>query len=170
MNRKERLERDGAVDPILFYDKHDKWGEFSNFSFHGVQLPNPWKPFPTLLMYKSGEHRYQALKATTEQEHDWVVSASGPAEAKGRGNEVELVPDWGDKFGDRCWWVMLETVTHKAIQHDDVMNTLIATDDKWIYEDSRVDDIWGWRHYHSYNGKNLLGLAWMHARASLLDY
>lgn len=164
----QRLDRDGAVDPILFYDAADPYGEFSNFSPHAVELPDPWEPGIKMRKYRTGEHRYQAMKAIRKEDHDFVARAPGPSIAKQRGNCITLRDDWGDTQGAVCWFAMLETVLAKALQHLDVLDALSATEDKWIYEDSPRDDIWGWRYGHSYSGKNLLGLAWMHTRAILL--
>src|SRR3982074_1874961 len=116
MKRQERLDRDGAVDPILFYNDQDKWGCFSSFSLHGVLLPDPWEPQVTMRMYATGEHRFQALKAVNQADHDLAAEAQGPAEAKRLGRSIELHPQWGNAQYDLCWWVMLETVMAKTLQ------------------------------------------------------
>lgn len=165
ISKEERLQLDEAEDPVLFYSAGDLWGQFSNFSFHAVTLPHPFTHEP--FTYATGEHRFQAMKGTNRQDHDYVAKAESPSATKGRGREILLREDWGNTEGAICWYVMLETVLAKALQHWDVRDTLFATGDRHIYEDSPSDDIWGWRYRYSYSGKNLLGRAWMHARTML---
>lgn len=164
----ERVAADGfgSAAPVLFYRPQDANGRGSNFSRHTVVLPNPWTG--SLSIYTTGEHRYQALKADTASEHDWVASSPGPGEAKRRGRMVGLRLGWGDRYGDLCWYVMAELVVAKAQQHQDVRGWLRSTGDRPIYEDSETDDIWGVRFHTSYTGKNLLGRVWMGARKLLL--
>ena len=170
MNREERLEHDKAGDnPVLFYSQRDQWGCFSNFSNHGIQLPNPFRPGDNLL-YITGEHRFQAMKAKTEKEHKKIAHAPTAARAKvlGGPHHCTLRDGWDSIYGALPWYVMCEVVIAKAIQNGEVLTALIATNDRFMYEDSPIDDIWGWRYRNSYNGKNLLGLAWMYARSVLL--
>src|SRR5690242_13489439 len=133
MNAEERLYLDGAEDPILFYKSSNPYGCFSNFSRHDVTLPNPWTGLP--LSYPTGEHRYQAMKADNETDHDYVLFNDDPGGAQRRGRQVSLRKGWGERQGDLCWFVMTEVVTAKALQHLRVAEELIATGDSWIYED-----------------------------------
>jgi ribA/ribD-fused uncharacterized protein len=162
MTRSERLEQDKAVNPVLFYSPRNAWGEFSNFSEHTVRVLNPWTGEP--YTYLTGEHRYQAMKADNEADHDYVCEVDNPGAAKMRGRQVSLRKGWGNDVDDLCYYVMLETVAHKLRQHTAVQERLYETYARHIYEDSPVDDIWGWRYEQSYTGKNLLGRAWMHVR------
>jgi N-glycosidase YbiA len=163
MNREERLAKDRAVDPILFYHPSDGYGIFSNFSKHPIVLPSPWTREPTL--YRTTEHRYQAMKSVNQEGHDWVVSAATAYESKERGRQVDLLDDWGGDYRDPCFWVMFEALTAKVFQHSKMERTLARTLDRTLYEDSPVDDIWGWRFRNDYRGKNLLGRALMDVRA-----
>lgn len=150
-------------EPILFYnDWSDPWSVFSNFSDHSVILRNPWTHEP--FTYATGEHRYQALKATTEKDHDYVALVNNPSSAKKRGREIDLREDWGNDYSDICWYVMLETVIAKTVQNHDVFTQLVLSTGSLIYEDSPTDDIWGVRYRDDWRGKNLLGRAWMEAR------
>lgn len=168
MTLQQRLEKDGwaGIEPILFYSKKDEWNEFSNFSYHSVTLPNPWTR--EIVTYRTGEHRYQALKAANEDDHDWVFEANRPTEAKDRGRVVSLLDGWGNSYNSLCYWVMKETALAKAIQHQDVYDRLVDSVGRPIYENSPTDDIWGIRYAQSYNGKNLLGRAWMEVRQLLV--
>lgn len=173
VTREQRLRRDGDQDPVLFYSSRAKWGEFSNFSDHAIVMLSPWTLRPTT--YRRGEHRFQALKATRQEDHDRIVQAGGPGEAKDIGRSIRLRDDWGNSYGDACWWAMVDLVMAKATQHDCVREALRRTIGHVIYEDSPRDGIWGWYNgdprttQGSYDGKNLLGLAWMHARCSFFQ-
>jgi ribA/ribD-fused uncharacterized protein len=172
MNKAERLRNDGVKsgvkgsDPIiLFYKPADSYGGFSQFSHHKIWLTDPWTGLPRL--YKSGEHRFQAMKAKTQKAHDFVCEAKTPSIAKYRGGPrvMDLREDWGNSHGDICWYVMLEVCIAKVSRHSDVLEDLSDTDQLHIYEDSETDDIWGWRFRNDYRGKNLLGKCWMETRS-----
>lgn len=166
MNRAERIRQDALLEePIEFYGPHRAYGWMSNFSHHEVILPHPFTG--ELVKYSTGEHRYQALKGLTEEEHDWVAAATTPSDAKARGRKVNLRPDWGDSHGDLCWFVMFELVIAKTLQHPDINEDLKRTGTRAIWEDSPTDDIWGIRYRGSYRGKNLLGRTWMQTRLLL---
>lgn len=163
MTRAERLARDGVVgEPVLFYRPDDPWGVFSNFSNHPIVLPSPWTLEP--VVYKWSEVRFQALKATSQEDHDHVVASDSAYESKMRGRAIKLRDDWGDTRNAFCWYVMLEAIVAKATQHQEMFDALIATGNRWIYEDSQKDDIWGWRYHADHRGKNLLGEAVMQTR------
>lgn len=166
MNREERLKQDGVLgEPVLFYGPRSADGEGSNFSPHSIILPHPFTKRWT--KYQTGEHRYQAMKATTEEEHDYVNRAFSPGQAKHRGREVLLRPGWGSDYGDYCWYVMFEVVLYKTRQNAAIEQWLRETADRHIYEDSPTDDIWGWRYAQDHRGKNLLGRCWMDVRSLL---
>lgn len=164
MNREERLAADGyaQIEPVLFYHQQDEHGWASNFSRHSVEMAHPF----TLerVTYRTGEHRFQAMKAATIGEHEYVMDADRPGQAKARGREINLRDGWGDSYGDLCWFVMLEVVLYKAGQYTGIQRALAQTRGRPIYEDSPTDDIWGWRYEQSYDGKNLLGICWMVVR------
>lgn len=167
MTKEERLAADGyaGIEPVLFYGPRNVNGMGSNFSLHSVRLPHPFTGVAAL--YATGEHRYQAMKATTFEEHEYVRLSSSSFEAKERGRIVELRDGWGDKYGDLCYYVMFETILDKIHRHSDVRRWLSSTERCPIYEDSPTDDIWGWRHSSDYRGRNLLGRCWMESRLLL---
>jgi ribA/ribD-fused uncharacterized protein len=155
---------DRDVEPVLFYHATGRYGAFSNFSGHTVELQVPSQK--RRRVYATGEHRFQAMKAITVKDHTWVAKAISAFDAKKRGGPrgIELRDGWGNDYGDLCWYVMLELVIAKAQQHPEVLRLLRRTGDRPIYEDSPTDDIWGWRYREDYRGKNLLGRCWMTAR------
>lgn len=163
MTKEERLIKDGAGDnPVLFYCQRNPNGKASNFSPHGMWLPSPFDSIP--VWHKTGEHRYQAMKSTNEKSYEYVRRSPTASESKTRGREIELREGWGERYGDLCYYVMLEAVIAKVRQNKDVAAWLKATGDRHIYEDSPTDDIWGWRHRNSYTGRNLLGRCLMAVR------
>lgn len=171
MTKAERLVHDEVEgDPVLFYGARGEWGCFSSFSAHPVVMINPWTW--KMMEYRTGEVRFQALKATSEKDHDYVVDAHKESfepgiismESKTRGRSIKLRGDWGNTVNSICWYVMLEVVITKVAQHDDVRSELLLTGFRAIYEDSPRDNIWGWRAGSNHNGKNLLGKCWMQAR------
>lgn len=169
MTREERLKKDGVFgEPILFYRPQDRWGIFSNFSLHPIIALHPFTGKPT--EYATTEHRYQAMKATSDVEHNWVNESSTAFESKKRGAKVELREGWGNSYGDLCYFVMLEALLLKARQHQELLNALSRARSVFghIYEDSPTDDIWGWRYREDHRGKNLLGRALMQTGDILL--
>ena len=165
MTKEERLIRDGGpenYDPVLFYGKDDLG---SNFSAHVLQMFNPFTG--ELVRYQTGEHRFQAMKAMNNADHEFVRNTPTPAGAKLAGRSIDLRPGWGGNVGDLCWYVMMETVMEKTLQHEDVRDWLECTDRRTIYEDSPTDLVWGWRQGENYSGRNLLGLCWMETRRIL---
>lgn len=162
MNRAERLESDGAVDPVLFFGARNPNGIFSNFYPTAIVLPNPWTFQP--VWYRTREHRYQAMKATTKAEHDYVAKSATAYQSKQRGREVTLRDGWGSTQDGICWFVMCECLVASVYQDTPTLDALTGTGLRHMYEDSPTDDIWGWRFEQSYTGKNLLGKAWMHTR------
>src|SRR3712207_3844002 len=67
-------------------------GPLMNFAATPIVMPDPFTGRARL--YRSVEHRYQAMRATTAAEHDWVAEAPDPAEAKRRGHALVARPDW----------------------------------------------------------------------------
>ncbi len=168
MKKDQRLEKDGATGRyVVFYGSSDELGALSNFSDHSVTLPNPWTGKHTT--YLTGEHRFQAMKATNARDHDWVSGSSSPYHAKRAGRVITLRSGWGNDVNCICWFVMCEIVMAKLCQNSDVFE-LLAGIRGFIYEDSPIDPIWGWRMYANYSGRNLLGKAWMQARFLRLGY
>ena len=168
MQYEERLEQDG-VEPgnlIRFYHGDDiDFGFMSNFSLHSLVALNPFTG--EVDEYRTAEHRFQAMKATTPDDHEHVRCSGRPHEAKRRGRHIDLTAGWGDSYGDLCYYVMFETVLLKFIQNDDARMSLLATGQKILWEDAPHDDIWGIRAGNDYRGKNLLGRCLMDVREIL---
>lgn len=170
MNLEERIRADGfeGLEPVLFYLASHENGEGSNFSAHEIWLPHPFTG--RIALYKTGEHRYQAMKADNPEPHEAIRRRPTAFAAKVAGGPRSKIPNmrlregWGDDYGDLCWYVMSELVLAKTLQHRDIYLWLKGTGLRPIYEDSPTDDIWGVRYRLDYRGKNLLGRCWMYVR------
>lgn len=172
MKMSTRLSIEGVEEDevVKFYRPRDENGIFSNFYRQHLVMLHPYShekfwPYNTVL-YATPEHRYQAMKASNCKDHDFVNEAVNPAVAKDRGGRygIALRDGWGNSYGDLCYYVMLEVVTARVEQSLDFHKALLRTGEKLIVEDSPTDDIWGWRHRESYDGKNLLGVCLMEVR------
>lgn len=64
----------------------------SNFFPHDVRYNHA--------TYRSAEHAFQAAKATTEADHDWILYAPSAKEAKRRGRIITLKENW-DQLKDK---------------------------------------------------------------------
>lgn len=165
MDRAARIHADGlSEDPVEFYRPWDTYGEFSNFDEeHPMVMLHPFRR--EMVEHRSGEHRFQAMKATCEKDYDLIVAARKPLDAKHAGRAVKLRPGWGEGYGDLCWFVMTETLIAKTVQHRDVCELLLSTGARAIWESSPIDSLWGIRSGDDRSGKNLLGRSWMYVRS-----
>lgn len=141
---------------IKFYRTNEKYGPFSNFSRHSVELKG--KSWPT------SEHYYQAMKFLDEdvQEKIRLCKSPGAAAAMGRDRSLPLREDW-DEVRDE---IMRDVVYAKFTQHEDLKELLLNTEHEHIIEDSPVDFYWGCGHDGT--GKNMLGRVLMEVRESLI--
>lgn len=167
MNERERIQRDGLTEPpIKFYGKRCKHNYFSNYAPLDLWLPHPFAgPGEPAIHYETGEHRFQAMKARNESDHDYVNQGLGPGESKDRGRSIELRDGWDSPHNQPlAYYAMVEVVWAKAMQHPHVLKALLETGERAIWEDSPIDDVWGIRYRGDYRGRNLLGKAWMEVR------
>lgn len=73
---------------IYFYSTKDKYGEFSNFSNHGVKLDGKW--------WQTTEHYYQAQKFEDDSYKETVRNATTPKTAAnlGRSHDSPIKDNW----------------------------------------------------------------------------
>ena len=141
--------------PVIIDSFSGKYECFSNFSAH------------TVGQYKTSEHGFQAKKATNGWAHDYVASALTPASAKWRGRRIELCKDWDKKKDPE----MLQIVLDKFLEHKDIADILIGTDDAILIEGNyHGDDYWGKVRGKDgeWVGKNVLGVTLMLVRGILI--
>lgn len=106
------------------------------------------------------EHHYQAEKAVSDEEYQWVLESRTPGEAKRRGRKVNMVPDW-DYIKNR---IMLDLVRAK-FQNPGLKSKLLATGDQELVEGNH----WGDTYWGVCNGvgQNKLGKILMKVREEL---
>ncbi|MFW6359540.1 MAG: NADAR family protein [Chroococcales cyanobacterium] len=143
---------------IYFYKVNAPYGCFSNFSPHAIDLED--------LTWKTVEHYYQAHKFVGSEDA-WIIptirQAATPeaAAALGRDRNRKLRPDWETAKKEVMW----RGVFTKFLTHKDIQETLLATGDQLIVEDSPTDYYWGCGQNRT--GKNELGKILMRVRQEL---
>ena len=130
---------------IYFYTTNDAYGEFSNFSKHGVELDGKW--------WKTTEHYFQAQKFNDEEYKEKIRNASDPKTAAnlGRSRKVPIRKDWEEVKDD----VMRRAVLKKFQTHPELKKLLLETKDEELVENAPGDYYWGCGADGS--GKNMLG-------------
>jgi len=85
------------------------------------------------------EHIFQAMKTTDPLEQVWILSAPTATEAKKRGRQATLRPDWEDiKFS------VMEMALTLKFQQDGLREALIATgEDELVEGNTWGDRFWG---------------------------
>ncbi|MEM9402829.1 MAG: NADAR family protein [Pseudomonadota bacterium] len=130
--------------PILFYTKTDEYGDFSNFSNHGIEMEGEW--------YRTVEHYFQTQKFD-DVEHRSAIrnAASAKAAAElGRSRAIPIRPDWEDIKIQ----VMRDAVLKKFQTHNAARELLLSTDSEPLIENAPGDFFWGC-------GKDGTGLNWL---------
>lgn len=143
------------TNTIKFYVTTGKYGGFSNFSRHPVELAG--KVWPT------SEHYFQAQKFVGTLHEEAVRKVARPSEAArmGRDRSLPLRRDWESvKDG-----VMREVVLAKFSQHPDLKETLLGTGDAKLIEHTENDRYWA--DGGDGSGKNMLGIILMEVRDQL---
>lgn len=118
---------------IFFYTKTDAFGEFSNFSKHGIEVDGVW--WPTV------EHYFQAQKFEDKgyQEKIRTAHTSKQAAELGRSRKVPIRDDW-ETVKDE---VMFSAVLKKFKTHQSLLALLLSTGDQDIVENAPGDYYWG---------------------------
>ena len=147
---------------ILFWGaERPRWRALSNFVGGPVALEHPHTR--ELVEYRTVEHYFQACKARTPDDHDHIRQAPTPKEARRRGREVLIRPDWEQVKEE----VML-TALRAKFALPEYRELLLATGSAPIGEDSPYDHEWGVRdHRGGYKGANRLGKALEQVRDEL---
>lgn len=140
---------------IYFYVPGERYGAFSNFSRHGVELDGAW--WPTV------EHFFQAQKFEDPAYREKIRSVALPRDAKnlGRTRDRPLRADWDAVRDD----VMLRAVRRKFETHPKIRALLLETGEEEIIENAPGDFYWGAGADGS--GQNKLGKILMQVRGEL---
>jgi len=135
----------------------------SNFSRHKIRDKSG-------ILWQTVEHFYQAMKTTDTEERGRIFNAFSPGQAKKIGQEVILRPDWDMKKFD----FMIEGVTLKFLQNEDIKKLLISTEGYKLVEGNLWhDNIWGEcmcnKCFGNIEGQNWLGKILMTLREVIID-
>ena len=138
------------MDVIKFYE-----GEFyllSNFSAHQVMYSG--------VEYMTSEHAYQVAKFEDPTMREKIKNASSAFLAREYGQSKEGLTSGFDKVA-----VMKEIMRAKLLQHQDVREKLLATEDALLEKNHPRDYFWGTGKDGS--GKNIMGQIWMELRSEI---
>ena len=133
----------------------DEYGDFSNFARYPIRLKG--KTWPT------SEHYFQSMKFIDPIQQQKIRQATTPMEAArmGRDRKQKLRRDW-ESVKDQ---VMYEAVQEKFVQHPELAEQLLATQNAKIVEHTEQDSYWG--DGGDGSGKNKLGQILMRVRTQL---
>lgn len=118
---------------------------------------------------KTNEHRFQASKATCDEDRDFVMNQRGPYMAKQAGRRILLRPDWEAVRIDVMSALLIEKFNNTSLR-----SKLLETGEATLIEgNNHRDDFWGattkkdedlplWST--SWYGHNHLGKLLMHVR------
>ncbi len=114
-------------------------------------------------IYPTTEHLFQAMKASTEEDHEKIRNVPNPGSAKRLGRQIKLRSDW-ERIKDE---VMLTACICKFQQHPDLAKKLLDTGDSYLEE----GNTWGDQYWGTVNGvgKNMLGKTLMKVRDILQE-
>lgn len=143
------------TEVVYFYSVEDEYGDFSNFARYPIRLKG--KTWPT------SEHYFQAMKFIDPIQQQKIRQATTPMEAArmGRDRKQKLRRDW-ESVKDQ---VMYEAVQAKFVQHPELAEQLLATQNAKIVEHTEQDSYWG--DGGDGSGKNKLGQILMRVRTKL---
>lgn len=115
------------------------------------------------ITYQTGEHAFQAFKASNMKDHMIIANAKHPSVAKKLGRTCELRPDWEAVKYD----VMVAVLRAKFSVGSELAEKLLATGDAMLVEGTDWNDrVWG-VSLPSRQGRNWLGMLLMARRAEL---
>jgi len=150
------------TEHIKFYSRFitEKGGEllvpaphrqFSNFWHAPIYLNKKW--------WNSVEHYYQAHKSLDPEDQERIRNLQWASEAKKAGRHVKLREDWEEVKED----IMLKALRDKFSRYKRLKESLLATGDAILHEDSPTDMYWGIK------GKDRLGALLMQVRDELRE-
>ena len=116
---------------IWFKKEDPEYGCFSNFFPSKVKIDGK--------TYQTSEHFYQAMKAKTQEDHDYIADAPTPHESRKRGKKCDLRDGW-EEIKDN---IMLTVVSAKFEQHSNLAEILISTGEEELIEWAPWDKYWG---------------------------
>lgn len=132
----------GTKDPCFFLSNFYK----ASFTING-------------LLYRTSEHYYQSKKATDSVVEEKLRILATPRLVANEGRTITcLRSDWEEVKEQ----IMMEAITAKFTQNNDLKLSLLATKDAILIENSPYDSYWGIGRDEK--GKNRLGVLLMELR------
>ena len=132
----------------------------SNFYEHPIDING--------VTYKSTEHAFQAMKATNKADHDLIVNAQTPGQAKRLGKKIQLRSDWED-----IKYIVMQDILRIKFASPELGKMLMATGDATLIEGNTWhDNLWGnctCPRCADKVGKNWLGNILMGVRQDLIQ-
>lgn len=114
------------------------------------------------LKYSTAEHAFQAAKAVSVFDEEWIRTARKPGEAKRRGRKVHVWADW-----ERVKLNVMLAIAKAKFQNKELAEKLLATGDNELVEHNTWGDaFWG---KCGEKGENHLGKILMQVRQELRD-
>lgn len=139
------------------------WAFLSNFYLAQVF----WEGY----VYPTAEHAFNAGKTLDSTKRAWIRAAETPSQAKRRGRQVELRPDWDERVR---FEVMYSVLRSKFLCMPERVQALLYTSDALLVEGNHWhDQTWGdcacGRKECSLPGRNHLGRLLMVVRAEIRE-
>ena len=118
---------------IYFYTKNDEYGDFSNFSSHGIEMGGEW--------WRTVEHYFQAQKFSDQEHQNKIRDAFTAKQAAelGRSRKTPIRRDW-EEVKDQ---IMFDAVLKKFQTHSELLDKLLSTGSESIVENAPGDYYWG---------------------------
>jgi ribA/ribD-fused uncharacterized protein len=140
---------------IYFYTKNDDFGEFSNFSKHGIEMDDVW--------WVTVEHYFQAQKFLDKEYRELIRNSYSSKQAAelGRSRKIPIREDWEDVKDN----IMYKAVLKKFETHSLLAKLLLSTGTSNIVENAPGDYYWGCGKDGS--GLNKLGKILVKVRAEI---
>lgn len=118
---------------ICFYKEFGELGYLATYSNHGF--------FRDGIFYKTSEHYYQSKKFDDKKVIDKIINCNTPKDASNIGRDRNNKPI-------RLWKllkcdVMFDAVLYKFIEHEDLKQKLINTNNEDIVEETVKENYWG---------------------------
>lgn len=143
-----------SKEPINF--KETDFFMLSPFSAHEIEIDGE--------VFKTVEHAYHSLRIKSGPEREEIKSQKSPMDAWRAGqkhkNNLTLRIEGFDKYE-----LMEKLLRVKLKQHQDVVNVLLATEDRELLKVYDTDYDWGTGADGT--GKNMYGKLWMKLRDEL---
>ncbi len=119
--------------PILFYSTTDEYGDFSNFSKHGIEMDGKW--------YRTVESYFQSQKFDDLNHQEAIRNAPSAKVAAqlGRSRDIPIRSDWEEAKIE----IMKGAVLKKFQTHDAPRELLLSTGDEPLIENAPGDYFWG---------------------------